>query len=95
MSEITSRRLWSLAPRGSSNRSTNCVSPYQLVQSHHVKREPVEMIMQQGFPFPGRLEASRSPLSMMTTRKNPAVLVCDCKAETKFIVARFVVNRVL
>jgi hypothetical protein len=80
---------------GSSNRLTNCVSPYQLVQSHDVKREAVEMIIQQGFPFPGRLDASRSPRSMMTMPKNPAVLVRDCKAETKFIVTRFDVNRVL
>src|SRR6202163_2824369 len=58
-----------------------------LVQNPDVKREPVETIMQQAFPFVD-ISTPVDLLSTMITPENPAVLVRDFKTEKTFIITR-------
>src|SRR5580700_7327010 len=66
----------------------------QLVRNRDVKREPVETIMQQAFPFVD-ISTPVDLLSTMITPENPAVLVRDFKTEKTFIITRSDVIRVL
>jgi cystathionine beta-synthase len=66
----------------------------QLVRNRDVKREPVETIMQQAFPFVD-ISTPVDLLSTMITLENPAVLVRDFKTEKTFIITRSDVIRVL
>jgi cystathionine beta-synthase len=66
----------------------------QLVRNPDVKRERVEMIMQQAFPFVD-ISTPVDLLSTMITPENPAVLVRDFKTEKTFIITRSDVIRVL
>src|SRR6202163_2152057 len=59
----------------------------ELVRNPHVKREPVETIMQQAFPFVD-ISTPVDLLSTMITPENPAVLVRDFKTEKTFIITR-------
>src|SRR6202163_718295 len=68
--------------------SLNQTHLYQaLVQNPDVKREPVETIMQQAFPFVD-ISTPVDLLSTMITPENPAVLVRDFKTEKTFIITR-------
>jgi cystathionine beta-synthase len=66
----------------------------ELVRNRDVKREPVETIMQQAFPFVD-ISTPVDLLSTMITPENPAVLVRDFKTEKTFIITRSDVIRVL
>ena len=66
----------------------------ELVRNPDVKREPVETIMQQAFPF-ADISTPVDLLSTMITPENPAVLVRDFKTEKTFIITRSDVIRVL
>src|SRR3984893_16252661 len=66
----------------------------QLVRNPDVKREPIETIMQQAFPFVD-VSTPLELLSTMITPENPAVLVRDFKTEKTFIITRSDVIRVL
>jgi cystathionine beta-synthase len=66
----------------------------QLVRNRDVKREPVETIMQQAFPFVD-ISTPVELLSTMITPENPAVLVRDFKTEKTFIITRSDLIRVL
>jgi len=66
----------------------------ELVRNPDVKRESVETIMQQAFPFVD-ISTPVDLLSTMITPENPAVLVRDFKTEKTFIITRSDVIRVL
>jgi cystathionine beta-synthase len=66
----------------------------ELVKEPHVKREPVERIMQPAFPFVD-ISTPVELLATMITSVNPAVLVRDFKTEKTFIITRSDVIRVL
>jgi cystathionine beta-synthase len=66
----------------------------ELVRNPHVKREPVESIMQPAFPFVD-VSTPVDLLSTMITPQNPAVLVRDFKTDKTFIITRSDVIRVL
>jgi cystathionine beta-synthase len=66
----------------------------ELVRDADVKREPVESIMQQAFPFVD-ISTPVDLLSTMITLQNPAVLVRDFKTDKTFIITRSDVIRVL
>src|SRR5712691_4350109 len=66
----------------------------ELVRNPGVKRESVETIMQQAFPFVD-ISTPVDLLSTMITPENPAVLVRDFKTEKTFIITRSDVIRVL
>jgi cystathionine beta-synthase len=66
----------------------------ELVRDPHVKREPVESIMQPAFPFVD-VSTPVDLLSTMITPTNPAVLVRDFKTDKTFIITRSDVIRVL
>jgi cystathionine beta-synthase len=75
--------------------SLNDLHLYQeLVNNPTVKREPVESIMQQAFPFVD-ISTPVDLLSTMITPGNPAVLVRDFKTDKTFIITRSDVIRVL
>jgi cystathionine beta-synthase len=66
----------------------------QLIRNADIKREPVETIMQQAFPF-ADISTPVDLLSTMITPENPAVLVRDFKTDKTFIITRSDVIRVL
>ena len=66
----------------------------ELVRDPRIKRNPVETIMQQAFPFVD-ISTPVDLLSTMITPENPAVLVRDFKTEKTFIITRSDVIRVL
>ena len=66
----------------------------ELVRNPLVKREPVESIMQEAFPFVD-ISTPVDLLSTMITPQNPAVLVRDFKTDKTFIITRSDVIRVL
>jgi cystathionine beta-synthase len=66
----------------------------ELVRNPDVKREPVESIMQEAFPFVD-VSTPVDLLSTMITPHNPAVLVRDFKTDKTFIITRSDVIRVL
>jgi cystathionine beta-synthase len=75
--------------------SLNDLHLYQELVNHPgVKREPVESIMQQAFPFVD-ISTPVDLLSTMITPGNPAVLVRDFKTDKTFIITRSDVIRVL
>ena len=66
----------------------------ELVRNPLVKREPVETIMQEAFPFVD-ISTPVDLLSTMITPHNPAVLVRDFKTDKTFIITRSDLMRVL
>ncbi|MGE3511485.1 MAG: CBS domain-containing protein, partial [Vicinamibacterales bacterium] len=66
----------------------------ELVRNPAVKREPVESIMQEAFPFVD-ISTPVDLLATMITRQSPAVLVRDFKTDKTFIITRSDVIRVL
>ncbi len=66
----------------------------ELIRNPLVKREPVESIMQDAFPFVD-ISTPVDLLSTMITPQNPAVLVRDFKTDKTFIITRSDVIRVL
>jgi cystathionine beta-synthase len=66
----------------------------ELVRSPEVKREPVESIMQEAFPFVD-VSTPVDLLATMITPHNPAVLVRDFKTDKTFIITRSDLIRVL
>ena len=66
----------------------------ELCRNVELKKEPVEAIMQQAFPFVD-ISTPVELLSTMITPENPAVLVRDFKTEKTFIITRSDIIRVL
>ena len=66
----------------------------ELCRNVELKKEPVEAIMQQAFPFVD-ISTPVELLSTMITHENPAVLVRDFKTEKTFIITRSDIIRVL
>jgi cystathionine beta-synthase len=66
----------------------------ELVRNPQVKREPVESIMQDAFPFVD-ISTPIDLLSTMISPQSPAVLVRDFKTDKTFIITRSDVIRVL
>ena len=66
----------------------------ELVRNPLVKREPVETIMQEAFPFVD-ISTPVDLLSTMITPHNPAVLVRDFKTDETWVITRSDVIQVL